>query len=253
MWRDELEKVTQYYFLANHYHSKDQKKYEKYAAAYHQHLKKYAELYPTSSTQEQSVPIKTRRPRIRFLHAAAEVARQPFDIHIDGRYVMTITYLTVNPHIPLKAGKHKVTLYPARQTTNPIWEQEISTDSGKRYLFAVASKSQKPTEGIRLIRYEETDTIPANKVKIRFIHLSPDAPALHLRESQQDISFSDIPYKQNTAYAVANSGRINIHISVAGTQTDIASITFDTSKDHAYTLIAAGHTNNLYWLLLLDR
>lgn len=253
MWRDELAKVTEYYFLANYYHGKDQKQYEKYVAAYHQHLKKYAKLYSTSRTQEQTVPVKARRPRIRFLHAAATAASQPFDVHIDGRYVTTITYLTVNPHIPLRPGKHKVTLYPTRQTANPIWEQEISTDSGKRYIVAAASRSQKPTEGVELIRYEETDTIPANKTKIRFIHLSPDTPALDLRERQQDISFSDISYKKSTAYAVANSGRINIYVSVAGTQTGIASIAFDTDRGHAYTLIAAGHANNLYWLLLLDR
>lgn len=253
MWRDELAKVTQYYFLANHYQGKDQKKYEKYAAAYHQHLKKYAELDSTSRTQEQTVPVKARRARIRFIHAAVEAASQPFDVHIDGKYVTTITYLTANPHIPLKAGKHKVTLYPTRQTINPIWEQEISTDSEKRYLFAVASKSQKPTEGVHLIRYEETDTVPANKAKIRFIDLSPNAPALDLRDRQQDIFFSDIPYKKSTAYTVANPGRINIYVSVAGTQTDIASIAFDTAKDHAYTLIATGYGNNLYWLLLLDR
>jgi hypothetical protein len=253
LWRDELEKVTQYYFLANHYHGKDQKKYEKYAAAYHHHLNKYEELYTMGSTQEQTVPVKARRSRIRFLHAAVSAARQPFDVHIDGKYAATITYLTANPHIPLKAGKHKVTLYPARQTTKPIWEQEISVDSGKQYLFAVANKSQNPAEGVRLIRYEETETIPANKAKIRFIHLSPDAPALDVIERQQDISFSDIPYKESTAYAVTNPGRTNIHVRVAGTQTDIASIAFDTGKGHAYTLIAAGYANDLYWLLLLDR
>jgi hypothetical protein len=253
LWRDELEKVTQYYFLANYYHGKDQKRYEKYAAAYHHHLKKYEELYFPSNTHEQSVPVKARRPRIRFLHAAVVASRQPLDVHMDGKYVATITYLTPNPHIPLKAGKHKVTLYPTRQTTNPIWEQEITVDSGKRYLFVVANKGQKHTDGVRLIRYEETDTIPANKAKIRFIHLSPDAPALSLVERQQNISFSDIAYKESTGYAVANPGRTNIQVRVAGTQTDIASIGFDTVKDHAYTLIAAGTANNLYWLLLLDR
>jgi hypothetical protein len=253
LWRDELEKVTQYYFLANHYHSKDQNKYEKYAAAYHHHLKKYAEDYSKSSTQEQTIPIKARRSRVRFLHAAVAASRQTIDVHIDGKYATTITYLTVNPHIPLKAGKHKVSLYPTRQTTNPIWEQEISVDSGKRYLYAVANKSQNAAEGVRLIGYEETKNVPANKAKIRFIHLSPDAPALDLIERQQGISFTDISYKQNTSYATANPERTNIHVRIAGTQTDIAHIAFDTAKDNAYTLIAAGNAHNLYWLLLLDQ
>ncbi|MCH5586142.1 DUF4397 domain-containing protein [Shimazuella sp. AN120528] len=253
MWRDELEKVTQYYFLANYYQETDKEKYEKYTEAYHHHLKKYEESFIQNSTYEQTVPVQARRARIRFLHAAVVAARQPVDVHIDGRFAATITYLTVNPHIPLKAGKHKVTLYPTRQTTNPIWQQEITVDSGKRYLFAVANKSQKPTDGVQLLRYEETDTIPVNKAKIRFIHLSPDAPPLDLVERQQNISFSDIPYKEHTPYAAASPGRTNIQVRVTGTPNNIAAIAFDTTQNHAYTLIAAGNANNLYWLLLLDR
>jgi hypothetical protein len=253
LWREELGKVTRYYFLVAHYHGMDQKKYEKYTSLYHHHLKKYVEEYEKSHTQDHLVPIQAKRAKVRLLHAAVAASEQPIDVHIDGKFVATITYLTANPYINLSAGKHNISLYSRRQTTNPILQQEITVRSGKRYLVVTANKSHQPTDGIEIIRYEETDEIPTNKAKIRFIHLSPNASGLDVTDRQHHISFTDITYKENTKYAVTESGRTNIMVKETNTGNEIASISFDTTSGHAYTLIAAGIANELYWLLLMDR
>ncbi|WP_028778627.1 DUF4397 domain-containing protein [Shimazuella kribbensis] len=253
MWRDELGKVTRYYFLTFHYHGRDQKKYEKYTGLYHHHLKKYAEEYEKSHTQEYSISVQERRAKVRLLHVAVTQSEQPIDVHIDGKFVATITYLTPNPSIHLSAGKHKITLYRKRQSNNPILHQEITVRSGNRYLVVAANKSDQSTDGIKIIRYEETDQVPANKAKIRFIHLSPNAPGLDVMDRQHHISFTDIIYKENTRYVVTEPGRANILVKVTGTDNGIASISFDMNAGHAYTLIAAGVANELYWLLLMDK
>jgi len=253
MWRDELEKVKQYYFLAHHYQSIDSKSYQKYISAYQHHLKKYVDLFEKKNALHESVPIQAKRARVRFLHAAIVAARQPIDIYIDGKLVATITYLTPNPHLSISTGKHRVVLYPSRQTTNPIWKQEVTVGAGKRYLFVVANKNKNPADGIQLISYAEAETVPADKVKLRFIHLSPDAPSLDVKENQRNVSFSAVTYKESTSYATTTLGRTNISVRIAGTEDQIASIAFDTTARHAYTLIAAGEANNPYWLLLLDQ
>lgn len=253
MWRDDLEIATQYYLLANYYHGKDQKRYERYTHAFDHHMKRYARAYERSDTQELPAPSQVKRTRIRLLHAAIAAADQPVDVYIDGKYIATITYLTPNPYITIASGKHKITLYPAKKKTTPILETEIRLERGKRYLLAVADKSKQPSDGIRIYRYEETGSVPTNKAKLRFIHLSPNTPALDLEDRQKGISFRNVTYKENTPYEILEPGRVNVRVTVASSGNRIASIAFDARPNHAYTLLAAGDAQSPYWMLLLDR
>jgi hypothetical protein len=253
LWRDHLEKVTQYYFLATYYHEVDKKRYEKYAHRYHHHLKQYVESYERSGTNEFPVPSQVRRSQIRLLHTAIAAARQPVDVYIDGKFIATVSYLKPNPHISVSAGRHKITLYPTKRKSRPIFEQEISLERGKRYLLVVADKSNNPQEGLQILRYEETGRVLKDRAKLRFIHLSPNIPKIDLSDQQHGISFRDVTYKENTRYEGLGPGRVNIRVTVVGTRDRIAAIAFDAKRHQAYTVIVAGHANNPQWILLLDR
>ncbi len=252
VWREELEKVNQYYFLAMYYHGVDKQRYEKYMHHYNEHLKQYVDSYERGGAHQFPLSGRFRRSRIRLLHASLSHEKQQLDVYIDGKLKATVSYLTPNPHLPISAGTHKISIYLAKQKTKPLIEQEVAITRGNRYLLAIADKI--PEAGIQVLRYQEAEKVKDKKAKLRFIHLSPELPALDLADPKHNISFLHVRYQQSTSYETTDPGRITVNVLLAGgAHNRIANISFEAKEHQVYTLLTAGRANNPYWMLLLDR
>ena len=85
-------------------------------------------------------------------------------------------------------------------------------------------------------------TTPANgNAHVRFIHLSPDAPAVDITTTDGTIVFGDYEFKEYSAFSPLPVGTYDLQVRLQGTSTvvlDLPGITVDNQK--IYTVFAKG-------------
>ena len=95
---------------------------------------------------------------------------------------------------------------------------------------------------MRILLIEDDLTAPAQgKAHVRFIHLSPDAPAVDITLTNGTVVFGNKAFKEFTAFTPLDAGTYDLQVRVAGTTTvalDLAGITLEAGK--IYTVFAKG-------------
>lgn len=95
---------------------------------------------------------------------------------------------------------------------------------------------------IEPLLFEDNLTAPATgKAHVRFIHLSPDAPAVDVALAGGAAVFPNIAFKSGTAFTPLDAGTYNLEVRVAGTQTvalPLPGIVLEAGK--IYTVFAKG-------------
>ncbi len=140
-------------------------------------------------------------------------------------------YLTVN------SGNRNVKVNVTGTTTTVI-DATLTLVANKNYsVFAVDSVSK-----ISAVVIEDNLATPASgKAHIRFVHLSPNAPAVDVAIDGGAVVFGDYEFKEASEFTPLDAGTYDLEVRVAGTSTvalDIAPITLTAGK--IYTVFAKG-------------
>ena len=124
-------------------------------------------------------------------------------------------------------------------TSTTVINADLTLEKDKHYsVFAVDSVAS-----ISAIAFEDDLTSPASgKAHVRFIHLSPNAPAVDVAvASSGTVVFGDVSFKEGTAFSPLDAGTYNLDVRVAGTSTValvLPAITLEAGK--IYTVFAKG-------------
>ncbi len=84
----------------------------------------------------------------------------------------------------------------------------------------------------------------SGKAHVRFIHLSPDAPAVDISLTDGTVIFSNVAFKGSVDFTPLDAGTYPLQVRVAGTSTvalELGSITLQAGK--IYTVFARGLLN----------
>ena len=141
-------------------------------------------------------------------------------------------------YLELEAGTRNLKVNVAGTTTTVINADVPFTKDMSYSVFAVDSVSV-----ISAIVLTDDLTAPAaGKAHVRFVHLSPDAPAVDVAvASTGDIVFGNKAFKEYTAFTPLDAGAYNLDVRVAGTSTValvLPTITLEAGK--IYTVYAKG-------------
>jgi len=141
-------------------------------------------------------------------------------------------------YLELEAGTRNLKVNVAGTTTTVINADVPFTKDMSYSVFAVDSVSV-----ISAIVLTDDLTAPAaGKAHVRFVHLSPDAPAVDVAvASTGDIVFGNKAFKEYTAFTPLDAGAYNLDVRVAGTSTValvLPTITLEAGK--IYTVFAKG-------------
>ena len=161
------------------------------------------------------------------------------DLLVDGTKVNSAalefpnstSYLTVN------SGNRNIKVNVTGTTTTVIDATPAFTANKSYSIFAVDEVAS-----ISAIVIEDDLTSPASgKAHIRFIHLSPDAPAVDVALDGGAVVFGDYTFKEVSAFTPLDAGTYDLEVRVAGTTTvalDLDPITLTAGK--IYTVFAKG-------------
>jgi hypothetical protein len=228
--QDFLNKAALYDLLAGYY------KYSNPSMHVHYYQKHLKYMNFALKAQEREMNLSSQPSYVRLLHAAPEAPS--VDIYVNANRVLRdVAFKDISDYLTLPSGKYHIDIYPAGTGVNTLISKKVKLEPGKVYTFAAAGTSNK----LQLLPYIDDPSIPGGETKLKFIHLSPDAPAVDIGVIGGDTVFSDVSFKKASDYLILTPMTVNLEARKAGTKDKILEIPdVKLSANQPYTLVAVG-------------
>lgn len=175
--------------------------------------------------------------RVQVVHASPDAPG--VDILVDNDKVNSSALVFPNntAYLNVEAGTRNIKVNAAGTSTSVI-NADVPFTADKNYsIFAINRLAS-----IEALALEDDLTAPASgKAHVRFVHLSPDAPAVDVTTNTGAIVFGNRSFKSATAFTPLDAGTVNLQVRVAGTSTvalSLPAITLEAGK--IYTIFARG-------------
>jgi hypothetical protein len=193
--------------------------------------------FTSCGDKDEPTPVVTETTNVRVIHASPDAPG--VDVLVDDVKVNTaaLTFPNSTDYLKVKVGKRGVKVN-ASGTTNTVINASLDILSGKNYSVFAGDVLAK----IGAVVLEDDLTAPAaGKAHVRFVHLSPDAPAVDIAARGGAVVFPNVAFKGSTKFTPLDAGSYNLDVRVAGT-TNVAlalpAITLEAGK--IYTVFAKG-------------
>lgn len=230
--RPYFEKASMYKMLADYYHYSNPTLHDYY---YKKHIKNLQKMI-ASERSEVTVSNSEQPAKVRVLHAIPDAPN--VDIYVNGtRILKDFPYKKLTDYLPLPKGKYQVDIYPTGNVISTLISRKVEVDNGKLYTL-VATGSGK---NLRLIPFEDHSNVPQGEAKVRFIHLSPNTPAVDVVVKHSDVVFTNIPYRKATNYLGVTPMTIDLEIRPAGTEKALLALpNVQLQPNTVYSIYAIG-------------
>jgi hypothetical protein len=177
-------------------------------------------------------------PRVRVVHASHDAPA--VDVWADGAIAFSnAPFKGITPYAELAAGMHNFKVVPTGATEPVVIEADLDLQAGTDYTI-VALNTLSAIEPLVLV---DNNGLPAaGKAHVRFVHASPDAPAVDIRVAGGGPTlFSGVPFKGVGDYLPVDSGTYDLEVVVSGTETVALSVPGLMLKEGTvYTVFAMG-------------
>lgn len=173
---------------------------------------------------------------VKVVHASPDAPG--VDLLVDNTVAGTnLTFPNNTGYLNVNSGTRNIKVNVTGTSTTVI-EANLNFAKDVNYsVFAVNSVAN-----IEAIVVEDDLIAPAQgKTHVRFIHLSPDAPAVDITLTDGTVVFSNKSFKESSSFTPLDAGTYNLQVRVAGTTTvalDLPGITVEAGK--IYTVFAKG-------------
>lgn len=193
-------------------------------------------VFTGCSDDEQVVAPMPSTSKVLVTHASPDAPG--VDILVDNTVAATnLTFPNSVGYAELAAGTRNIKVNVTGTSTTAL-QANLPLEANKNYsIFAVNTVSS-----IEAIVLEDNLTAPASgKAHVRFIHLSPDAPAVDITTTSGAVVFGNYTFKQASAFTPLDAGTYDLQVRLAGTSTvvlDLPGIALAPGK--IYTVFAKG-------------
>lgn len=194
-------------------------------------------LASCSDDENTTAPTPTEKANVLVVHASPDAPG--VDLLVDNTVAGTnLTFPNNTCYLSVNAGTRNVKVNVTGTSTTVI-QANLNIAANKNYsVFAVNQVS-----AIEPLVFEDDLTTPASgKAHVRFIHLSPNAPAVNITLTDGTIVFGNVAFKGSVNFTPLNAGTYNLQVRDAATnQTvvlELPNITLQAGK--IYTVFAKG-------------
>jgi hypothetical protein len=174
---------------------------------------------------------------IRVFHASPNAPA--VDVYANGNLlVKDLSYKEVSQYLPVPAGTYNIKVYPSGNMMNPVISTNVSIPENS--VFNVAAIGTLPNISL----YPIPEPLMGEKFGrpcVRFVHLSPNAPAVDIRLADGTMVFNNVSYKGITDYACVPAGTYNLKVNIAGTGNTVLTVpNVRLDSNTYYTIYAVG-------------
>jgi len=160
------------------------------------------------------------------------------DVIVDDRPVSTLEYTDYTGYLNFYTGERNFKINPLN-ASNALVDTTYNFEDGAFYsLFIVNNLTHVETLAVR-----DSASDPAEgKAKVRFINLSPDAPALDVTAGENETPlFAGQAFKQPSDFTEVNAEAYSFDITAAGSSDTLISVSdINLQPSKFYTIIVRG-------------
>ncbi|MCA9519470.1 MAG: DUF4397 domain-containing protein [Myxococcales bacterium] len=193
----------------------------------------------------------TEKALITVVHASPDAPG--VNLFVDSSQVNTapLTFPNATGYLELPAGDRNIMVKPDG-SNDAVIAATLTLEAGKSYsVYAInAVSSIEP-----LVLVDDLTPPASGKAHVRFLHLSPDAPAVDIRVKNGPVLWSNRTFKDSdTAFTPVDAGRYDLEVVAAGTDTVVLDLPGIQLSDGAiYTVFAKGFLATLGAEILVNR
>lgn len=191
----------------------------------------FVAIWPTQEARGQD------EARIRVAHASPDAPA--VDILVDDMVALDgVAYRQVTEYAVLPAGSHNIKVVPAGQTEPVVIEADLDLTAGTDTTVAALGAL---AEIQPLVLTDDNAAPEAGKAHVRFVHASPDAPAVDVFVKNGPVLFADVAFGEVGAYVPVDADVYDIEVRVAGSDTVALDVSSLVLRDgNVYTVFAMG-------------
>jgi hypothetical protein len=190
-----------------------------------------------------AVPVVDSFPRVMFINASPNAPGFDIlvnDINVDDN---KLNYPNNTIYKKMKLDSNNIKINVAGSTFTYFSEIKYLSKNVRSSFFIVDSIGKKS----HLFLIDDLSAPNAGKAKIRFMHLSPNTPALDITiASTGNVLFGNRAFKSATGFTNLTAGNYNFELKLAGTTTVkyvVPAINLEDGK--IYTFFIKGFSNNV--------
>ena len=161
------------------------------------------------------------------------------DISVDGRQVNRLEFTDYTGYLNFYTGDRNFKINSFNATNSLVDTTVNFVDGGFYSVFIVNNLTNVETLAVR-----DSSSVPAEgKAKVRFINLSPDAPALDVAANGGPL-FTGSAFKTPSEFIEVDAKESSFIISAAETTDELVSVSdVNLRPGKFYTIIVRGYTN----------
>jgi len=174
---------------------------------------------------------------IRVLHASPNAPA--VDVYAnDNLIIKNLAFKELSEYIPVPPGNYNIKVFPTGVTTNPVIDTNMYVPEDA--VYTVAAIGELPDISLYPIQ-EPTSANNSGVSCVRFIHFSPNAPAVDIKLADDTIVFSNVPYKSIANYVCVPPGTYTFIVSPAGLNNVVLTVPdLELEPNKFYTIYAVG-------------
>jgi hypothetical protein len=186
---------------------------------------------------DDSNPLAPTPPaRLMAVHASPDAPA--VDLLVDGSVAGTgLAFPGNTDYLEVPAGTRNLKVTVAGTSTTVI-DADVPVAAGASYtVFASDAVSNIGA----VVLTDDLATPAAGKAHVRFVHLSPDAPAVDIAVQGGPVLFPDQEFKEYTAFTPVDAGTYDLEVRLAGSTTVVLPLDGVTLQaGRIYTMFARG-------------
>jgi len=209
-------------------------------------------LYPMlTATAAPAAPLANAR--IRVAHASPDAPA--VDVWVDGALTLEgLAFEDISDYLTVMAGQHAIQVVPAGLTEPAVISATLTFNADVDYTIAATDELVNITP---IVLIDDNSKPAEGKAHVRFVHFSPDAPAVDVALAGGAVLFSNVSFQEDSAYLPVDVGTYDLEVRPAGTPTvvlPLPGVVFKAGR--VYTVFAmglAGGTPDLRAVTSIDR
>merc|ERR1712054_259514 len=180
--------------------------------------------------------LAAQNAQVRVAHASPDAP--PVDILVNGsKAVSSLAFTNITGYLSLSAPA--MYNFPAvlEGTGTKVFETVEEVKSNTPYTVAAINKVKK----IQADVLQDSTKIPADeKCLVRFVHFSPDAPAVNVLSGKSTL-FSNVEYKGVTKYTSLDKGKYDLAVQVSSSKKTVLALNgVEFKAGKIYSIFAEG-------------
>lgn len=200
---------------------------------------------------DEDDPVSSGQPEQQSSGSAVRVIHMSYDapavdIKVDDQVAISdLAYGESSGYAELPVGTVNVKVSPAGMDEPVVIEADLPIAENSSYTVIAVDQLSQITPIVLLDdRVLSTGrTLESNKAKVRFVHASPDAPAVDIKLNNGDGAtlFANTAFKSYKNYIEVDGGSYNLAVTAAGSSKEVVIFgDVPLNKGGIYTVVARG-------------